>query len=399
MDSKILLSLLVLIVARENSCCGQNFTEKMFDVTSYGACPEGKNNSVPAFLKAWSEACSTDCGLLGRAKVLIPEGTFLIGPVSFQGLCKSAMVVEVNGVILAPTDLQVFRKEWIAFRRVNGLLITGSGKINGQGATAWQKKKKGSRLPPSLKLLSVSNALLQSISFIDSKFFHILIGQSARVTIKNINISAPGNSPNTDGIHIGDSSDIKIIDSTIGCGDDCISIGPGSTNVTVSNVFCGPGHGISVGSLGKYNYDLGVDGAYVTNCTLSGTTNGVRIKTWKDSPAINATNLHFYDIVMKDVRNPIIIDQEYCPGSCDDDKPSRVKISNTTFEQIRGTSATDVAIDLLCSSAFPCDIKLKNIDLRPLPPSPGLLPTVLLSTCIHVGNAEAQGFIFPPSCF
>ncbi|XP_028557012.1 exopolygalacturonase clone GBGE184-like [Dendrobium catenatum] len=148
MDSKILLSLLVLIVARENSCCGQNFTEKMFDVTSYGACPEGKNNSVPAFLKAWSEACSTDCGLLGRAKVLIPEGTFLIGPVSFQGLCKSAMVVEVNGVILAPTDLQVFRKEWIAFRRVNGLLITGSGKINGQGATAWQKKKKGSRLPP-----------------------------------------------------------------------------------------------------------------------------------------------------------------------------------------------------------------------------------------------------------
>lgn len=172
----------------------------------------------------------------------------------------------------------------------------------------------------SLKLLSVSNALLQSISFIDSKFFHILIGQSARVTIKNINISAPGNSPNTDGIHIGDSSDIKIIDSTIGCGDDCISIGPGSTNVTVSNVFCGPGHGISVGSLGKYNYDLGVDGAYVTNCTLSGTTNGVRIKTWKDSPAINATNLHFYDIVMKDVRNPIIIDQEYCPGSCDDDK-------------------------------------------------------------------------------
>lgn len=166
----------------------------------------------------------------------------------------------------------------------------------------------------------MSNVQLQSISFVDSKFFHILIGQSAGITIKNITITAPGDSPNTDGIHIGDSADVRIIDSTIGCGDDCISIGPGSTNVTVDNVFCGPGHGISVGSLGKYTYDLGVDGVYVTNCTLSGTTNGVRIKTWKDSPAINATNVLFYDIVMREAGNPIIIDQEYCPGSCDDDK-------------------------------------------------------------------------------
>ncbi|XP_020585523.1 exopolygalacturonase-like [Phalaenopsis equestris] len=399
MDSNIWLLFIIFLVAHVNICRGNNFTEKVFDVTSYGASPDGQNDSTQAFLKAWNEACTTDCGLLGRAKVLIPEGTFLTGPLCFRGLCKSAMVVEVNGMIVAPTDLRVFRKEWIVFRYVNGLLITGSGGINGLGATAWRKRK-GNRLPPSLKLMSVTNTHLQSISFTDSKFFHVLVGQSAHVTIKSINISAPGNSPNTDGIHISESIDVQIQNSTIGSGDDCISIGSGSKNVTVRNVFCGPGHGISVGSLGKYKYDLGVDGIYVTNCTLSRTTNGVRIKTWRDSPAINATNLRFYDIVMEEVENPIIIDQEYCPGTCDDDKPpSRVKISGVTFEKIRGTSATDVAINLLCSSTVPCDIKLKDIDLRPMPPSPGMLPTVPLSTCIHVGNATAEGYIFPPACF
>lgn len=143
----MLLLFLVFLATLVKICHANNFTEKIFDVTSYGASPDGKNDSAPAFLKAWSEACATDCGLMGRAKVLIPEGTFFTGPVCFRGLCKSAMVVEVNGLILAPTDLRIFRKEWIAFRQVNGLLITGNGRIHGQGAAAWAKKK-GNRLPP-----------------------------------------------------------------------------------------------------------------------------------------------------------------------------------------------------------------------------------------------------------
>ncbi|WOK98024.1 Exopolygalacturonase [Canna indica] len=101
---------------------------------------------------------------------------------------------------------------------------------------------------------------------------------------KFIKIIAPKNSPNNHGIHIAESSNIKIIDSIIRRGDDCISIGPGSQNLQIACVFCDPDHGISIGSLGKSANEKDVVGLKVNNCTLSGTDNGLRIKTCDSHP-------------------------------------------------------------------------------------------------------------------
>ncbi|KAH0457351.1 hypothetical protein IEQ34_012666 [Dendrobium chrysotoxum] len=81
------------------------------------------------------------------------------------------------------------------------------------------------------------------------------------------------------------------------------------------------------------------------------------------------------------------------PAIVQDDPASRVKIDNVRFQNIRGTSASDVAINLVCSSLVPCDhITLENINLKPLPPSPGLAPTIPLTACTNVGIAKAIGF-------
>ena len=137
-------------------------------------------------------------------------------------------------------------------------------------------------------------------------------------TIEHIKITAPADSPNTDGIHIGSSDNLKISNSFISTGDDCISIGPGTENLEINGVACGPGHGISIGSLGKYPNEPDVKGLYVSNCNITGTQNGLRIKTWAPSPASTVFNLTFENIRMNDVYNPIIIDQQYCPniGGC-----------------------------------------------------------------------------------
>ena len=159
----------------------------------------------------------------------------------------------------------------------------------------------------------LNDSTIKEIKSIDSKKVHINVFACNNLNLKSIKISAPADSPNTDGIHIGSSKGIKIYNSVIGTGDDCVSLSPGSENVLVSNVFCGPGHGISVGSVGRTPNEKPITGLTVRNCTFTGTDNGVRIKTWPDSYEGVLSNFTFEDIVMNNVQNPVVIDQEYCP--------------------------------------------------------------------------------------
>jgi hypothetical protein len=69
----------------------------------------------------------------------------------------------------------------------------------------------------------------------------------------------------------------------------------------------------SVGSLGKYPSLNGVTNVTVKGVSFTGTDNGVRIKTWQGGKGF-AKGLTFENIRMDNVRNPIIIDQYYCPG-------------------------------------------------------------------------------------
>ncbi|KAL9276671.1 hypothetical protein ACSQ67_025781 [Phaseolus vulgaris] len=68
--------------------------------------------------------------------------------------------------------------------------------------------------------------------------------------------------------------------STIQTGDDCIAINSGTSLVNISDIFCGPSHDISIGSLGCNGEDARVEEIDVKNCTFIGTSNEVRVKTW-----------------------------------------------------------------------------------------------------------------------
>lgn len=212
----------------------------------------------------------------------------------------------------------------------------------------------------------------------------------------NIKVSAPENSPNTDGIHIERSSNVYLSRLVIGTGDDCVSIGQGNSKVTMTKIVCGPGHGISVGSLGKYPNEGDVSGLVVKNCIMTRTRNGIRIKTWANSPGkSSATNMTFENIFMKNVTNPIIIDQAYCPiSSCSSKAPSKVKLSDISFKNIRGTSSSAVAVALECSKGVPCqNIYLEDVHLE--------LSSGEKSSTAMCKNVRAKyiGTQIPPPCY
>lgn len=164
----------------------------------------------------------------------------------------------------------------------------------------------------SVRFDFVKNAIVHNIHSINSKNIHFNVFACNNVAFRRVTLSAPGNSPNTDGIHIGDSNNVRITRSVIGTGDDCISMVSGSQNIGIENVVCGPGHGISIGSLGR-SQNESVSNIHIKNCSFLDTQNGVRIKTWAPSYPSKVSNIVFEDIVMTNANNPIFIDQHYCP--------------------------------------------------------------------------------------
>ncbi|KAI9178495.1 hypothetical protein LWI28_027241 [Acer negundo] len=158
------------------------------------------------------------------------------------------------------------------------------------------------------------NMAAMFVSIVEAQVFDIgKYGGAPNSDIAQVISPAPEESINTDGIHISRSSGIKVLESNIKTGDDCVSLGDGCSDITIERVTCRPGHGISVGSLGKYEKEDPVTGVTVRNCTITGTMNGVRIKTWPDSFEGIVSNMHFEDIIVNNVGNPVLIDYAYCP--------------------------------------------------------------------------------------
>lgn len=69
--------------------------------------------------------------------MLVPEGSYAVGPLTFKGPCKGVTRVDMRGQLLASTDLNAYTNNWIDFQYIDGLVIYGGGIFNGQGASAW----------------------------------------------------------------------------------------------------------------------------------------------------------------------------------------------------------------------------------------------------------------------
>ncbi|GAU31896.1 hypothetical protein TSUD_270810 [Trifolium subterraneum] len=195
---------------------------------------------------------------------------------------------------------------------------------------------------------------------------HISINGCNGATFSNVVVNSPATSPNTDGFDISSSKNILIEDSTIHAGDDCIAVNGGSSYINVTRVACGPGHGISIGSLGKGRSHERVEEVHVKDCSFTDTTNGARIKTFPGGSGY-ARKITFEQIHLTNVKNAIIIDQHY------DVSPlavSAVQVRDVTFQGFNGTGAGDLAINLDCVNCF--NIALNQISIVPSQPKLGL---------------------------
>ncbi|KAL8096432.1 exopolygalacturonase-like [Apium graveolens] len=391
-SSMVILVAVFQLVLMLSCSCGTAqgaSSARFFDVTSYGAVANGKAENSKQFLRAWDDACQWN----GNSVMHIPKGIFRLSTVDFIGPCRGFTAVRIVGDLKASPG--VSSDTWISFQYVDRLLVGGGGTVDGQGASVWSKT--GQPRAISMVFNFVKFVEISNLNFINSKSVHLKLFSSQKVIMSGIKITAPENSPNTDGICIAESQDIKLLHSSIASGDDCVSMLSGTENVEIADVTCGPGHGISVGSLGQNLGDQsnsGVTGLHVRNCTFIGTQNGVRIKTWAPSVPGLVSNFMFEDLHMKNADNPIIIDQHYCPSrNCNNKAQSSIEIKNVTFRNIWGESSTPIALNIQCSSKVPCsEFKLQNINL-----AYNGRGGVAKSDCLNV-HGQSYGQTHPTGC-
>ncbi|XP_019194056.1 PREDICTED: polygalacturonase At1g48100 [Ipomoea nil] len=351
----------------------------IFDVTDYGAVGDGNSDDTAAFVAAWKAACQVESAVVWAP----PEHTFMITSTIFSGPCKPGLVFQVDGVLMPPDGPECWPKEdsakqWLVFYRLDDMTLNGTGTIEGNGQKWWDlpckphKGPNGSTLPGPcdspvlIRFFMSSNLVVKGLCIQNSPQFHIKFDGCEGVEIHELSINSPKLSPNTDGIHVQDTKHVKIYNSVIANGDDCISIGPGCANVEIDAVTCGPSHGISIGSLGVHNSQACVSNITVTNAVIKDSDNGLRIKTWQGGTG-SVTGISFDTIQMENVRNCVIIDQYYCLSKDCRNETSAVYVADVSFRNIKGTyDVRSPPIHFACSDTVACTgILMSEVELLP----------------------------------
>ncbi|MED6169056.1 hypothetical protein PIB30_017809 [Stylosanthes scabra] len=369
----------------------------IFNVLDFGAKGDGSTDDTKAFQATWGAACKIEASTM-----LVPaDYTFYVGPISFSGpYCKHNIVFQLDGTIIAPTNPNAWNGgllQWLEFTKLMGITIQGKGVIDGRGSVWWQDqpfddpiddeeklivplnrtwkppapvqsatgRKMPSIKPTALRFYGSFNVTVTGITIQNSPQCHLKFDNCDGVMVHDISISSPGDSPNTDGIHLQNSRDVLIHTSKLACGDDCISIQTGCSNVYVHNVNCGPGHGISIGSLGKDNTRACVSNITVRDVNMHNTMNGVRIKTWQGGSG-SVQGVLFSNIQVSEVQLPIVIDQFYCDKRTCTNHTSAVSLEGINYERIKGTY-TVKPVHFACSDSLPCvDVSLNSVELKPV---------------------------------
>ncbi|OVA16781.1 Glycoside hydrolase [Macleaya cordata] len=339
----------------------------IFDVLSFGAKGDGVADDTKAFLAAWQAACP-----IGSATIEIPsEFRFLVGPITLQGPCIAGLVLQIDGTIIAPRNPSKWPKpgllQWINVKNLHGFTIQGSGTVDGQGSEWWilPEFQLNWLKQLAIRFYTSSNVTIRDIWIQNSPQCHLKFDNCTGVKVSNITISSPADSPNTDGIHLQNSKWVELESSSISCGDDCISIQTGCSNVNIHHIRCGPGHGMSIGGLGKDGSLACVSDIVIQNSTMHNTLYGVRIKTWQGGVG-SVESVIFSNIQVSNVKIPIAIDQFYCDRAICLNKTDAVAVSNITYNQINGTYTTQSAY-LACSNTIPCtNISMNDVLLTPL---------------------------------
>lgn len=333
----------------------------VFNITAYGAVPDGKTSAAPAF-----EAALRACEKAGGGTVCVPAGRFLTGPIQLRS--HMTLYLHPGARLLFstdPADYPVVESRWEGVRRkvymscvyaenAEDVAVEGRGTLDGCGEPWWKAHYAGELAYPRPKLISFHGCTRVRISRVKltrSPSWTVNPILCDDVTVDGVTISNPADSPNTDGIDPDSCSNVHISNCHIDVGDDCIAVKSGTEetplrsptrNVTITNCTMVHGHGgVVLGS----EMSGGIYHVVISNCVFEGTDRGIRLKSRRGRGGA-IEDVRVTNIVMDGVLCPFIANlYYYCgPGGKDkvvwDKKPYPVTDATPAFRHIHFSGVT-----------------------------------------------------------
>ena len=152
---------------------------------------------------------------------------------------------------------------------------------------------------------------------------------------------------------IGNSAGITIKDCVVHNQDDCVAINSG-THIVISGMTCVGGHGISIGSVGGRSNNV-VQGVSVSDCSISSSTNGLRIKTVAGATG-KVSDITWTNIKLSGIKEyGVVIRQDYRNGGPSGQPTKGVPISNVKAVGITGTVSGEQEY-VLCAACSNLDL-------------------------------------------
>lgn len=334
-------------------------------IVSAGAVP---NSGIPC-----TEAIQRvldECGENGGGTVIVPAGTFYTGPLRLSG--GTCLYLEAGSVLRFsnnPADFPVIKDQWegmdcdvymplLYAKNAENITVAGSGTLDGQGAPWWEfyrKKTLKYPRPRTVSFYACKNVRIDGIRIINSPNWTVNPVECENVTLSNLDIGNPADSPTTDGIDPCSCKNVFITGCRIDVGDDCIAIKSGMEecprripceNIIVSHCTMLHGHGgLVIGS--EMSGD--VRNVTVENCIFQDTDRGIRIKSRRGRGGI-VEKIQAANIIMDRVLSPFIINEYYFCGKGGKELRVRDKTSCPVTEatplirniQLSGITATGV---------------------------------------------------------
>jgi polygalacturonase len=274
----------------------------------------------------------------GQAVVLKAAGglnAFLTGPLDLRA--GVTLVVDAKTILFGSRDAKVYEvspgscgivstagrgcRAMINGTGVAGAGVMGEGTIDGRGwakvlgkNVSWwdlaeEARKGGNQNCPRILVLNrCDNFTLYRIMLKNSGNFHVSYSGGNGFTAWGVLIDTPKNARNTDGIDPGSSTNVTIAHCYIKTGDDNVAIKAGGhcSHMTIAHNHFYTGHGMSIGS----ETNGGADTIRVTDLSIDGADNGIRIKS-NSGRGGKVTDAVYEDVCIRATKNPIYMDSDY----------------------------------------------------------------------------------------